>query len=127
MLYLGSALGLYFPWDICLSPGTTALASFPPRFVPPIIASLVTVAAVISVFYCFKKRFGFSTALFLATMKLLFTVGPRNVSGMERGPLSYCCTLHLCIPASLSSTAPPYPLQREETLPLFVSISYNLS
>ena len=56
MLYLGSALGLYFPWDVCLASGTTALASFPPRFVPPVIALLVTVAAVITVFYCFEKR-----------------------------------------------------------------------
>ena len=59
MLYLGSALGLYFPWDFCLAPGTSALASFPPRFVPPVIATLVAIAAVVSVFYCFEKRLQF--------------------------------------------------------------------
>ena len=59
MLYLGSALGLYFPWDFCLAPGTSALASFPPRFVPPVIATLVAIAAVVSVFYCFEKRLRF--------------------------------------------------------------------
>jgi hypothetical protein len=56
MLFLGSVLGLYFPWDFCLSPGMSALASFPPRFIPPFIATVVAVAAVISVFYCFEKR-----------------------------------------------------------------------
>ena len=56
MLYLGSALGLYFPWDFCLAPGTSALESFPLRFVPPIIATLVAIAAIVSVFYCFEKR-----------------------------------------------------------------------
>ena len=56
MLYLGSGLGLYFPWDFCLSPEMTALESFPPRFVPASIATVVGVAAIISVFYCFEKR-----------------------------------------------------------------------
>ena len=62
MLYLGSILGLYFPWDFCLSPGMSALTSYPPRFIPPFIATLVAIAAVISVFYCFEKRYIWTTA-----------------------------------------------------------------
>ena len=119
MLYLGSALGLYFPWDFCLSPGTSALASFPARFVPPSVALLVTIAAVISVFYCFEKRFDSPSHsdnhLHLSLNRIFLIPEPRSVSGMECGPLSYCCMPHWSTPVSLSSIVPPYPQPRAET------------
>lgn len=47
MLYLGSGLGLYFPWDICLYPGMTAIVSYSPKFIPIVIATIMGVAAVL--------------------------------------------------------------------------------
>ena len=42
MLYVSSALGLYFPWDFCLYPAMPALVSFAPRFVPATVAVLIS-------------------------------------------------------------------------------------
>ena len=57
MLYLGSALGLYFPWDFCLFPGMSALVSFAPRLIPLSVATSVSIAALLAIFRCFKKSY----------------------------------------------------------------------
>ncbi len=50
MLFLSSAIGLYFPWDFCLFPLMTPLVSFAPKFTPAAIATLGSVITIIVVY-----------------------------------------------------------------------------
>ena len=50
MLYLTSALELYFPYDFCLYPGMTALESFALKFIPPITAIITAGAVTVGIY-----------------------------------------------------------------------------
>lgn len=50
MLFLSSAIGLYFPWDFCLFPSMSPLVSFAPKFTPAAIATLGSTIAIITIY-----------------------------------------------------------------------------
>ena len=50
MLYVSSALGLYFPYDFCLYPGMPALATFGLKFIPSAVALTVGVTVTIGAY-----------------------------------------------------------------------------
>ena len=50
MLFTSSALNLYFPYDFCLSPKTEALVTFTVKFIPPLIAFVMSVVVTIGVY-----------------------------------------------------------------------------
>ena len=41
--YLSSAVSLYFPYDFCLYPGMTAVASYSLRYIPFLLATVISV------------------------------------------------------------------------------------
>ena len=51
LVYVSSALGLYFPYDFCLYDEASALASYAFRYLPLFVAALLSPIAV-----CFRKR-----------------------------------------------------------------------
>ena len=51
MLYISSALSLYFPWDFCLYEGMTALASNFFAYIPFIVAMII-ITVVLKYRYC---------------------------------------------------------------------------
>ena len=50
MLYFSSFVSLYFPYDFCLFPGMTALVSYAPKFIPPIIAVIIVTVVTIGAY-----------------------------------------------------------------------------
>lgn len=51
LVYISSALGLYFPYDFCLYDEASALASYAFRYLPLLVAAVLSPIAV-----CFRKR-----------------------------------------------------------------------
>ena len=41
--YISSAVSLYFPYDFCLYPGMTAVASYSLRYIPFLLAVIVSI------------------------------------------------------------------------------------
>lgn len=50
MLYVSSALGLYFPYDFCLYPGMTSLTAFGLKFIPSALAVIIAVIVTIGAY-----------------------------------------------------------------------------
>jgi hypothetical protein len=50
MLYVSSALGLYFPYDFCLYPGMTTLVAFGLKFIPSALAVAIAVPVTIAAY-----------------------------------------------------------------------------
>lgn len=46
---------MYFPWDACLSPTTTALGAYAARYTPTLIALVVTPSS-IAIMWFFRKK-----------------------------------------------------------------------
>jgi hypothetical protein len=53
--FIGSLFGMYFPWDACLSPTTTALGAYAARYIPTLIALVVTPSS-IAIMWFFRKK-----------------------------------------------------------------------
>ena len=41
--YLSSAVGLYFPYDFCLYPGMTPVASYSLRYIPFLLVTIISI------------------------------------------------------------------------------------
>ena len=53
MFYLGSLLGLYFPYDFCLYPNATAVEVYAIKYIPFMVALVVcTVFGVLTRYVC---------------------------------------------------------------------------
>ncbi len=48
MFYLGSLLGLYFPYDFCLYPNATAVEVYAIKYIPLILASIICPSVIVA-------------------------------------------------------------------------------
>ncbi|MDA8003240.1 MAG: hypothetical protein MPL62_18295, partial [Alphaproteobacteria bacterium] len=48
MFYLGSLLGLYFPYDFCLYPNATAVEVYAIKYIPFILASIICPSVIVA-------------------------------------------------------------------------------
>ncbi len=119
MLFLSSAIGLYFPWDFCLFPSMTPLVSFAPKFIPAAIATLGSTIAIITIYVT-----RWATNHYLT--RLVLTSSPQDpvmvvsMFGTECGV--WCCysTLLLSTPAWISSSVSTHQVQTEKRKLLWV-------
>jgi len=47
LLFVASATGLYFPWDFCLSSDLDSLGSFSLRYLPPVLAVVISITVIL--------------------------------------------------------------------------------